>query len=58
MSHEVTAALVAVGVLGLWFPTTRVFALTAVSVLTFRYPPLGLAILLASAGFFLFRNRK
>ena len=58
MAPEITAALVSVAVLGLWFTSTRVIALAAVGALTARYPPLGLAILIASAGYFCFRFRN
>ena len=46
MTHDVSAALAAVGVLGMFFPQTRVFSLAAVAVLTLRFPSAGLVILL------------
>ena len=46
MTHDVSAALAAVGVLGMFFPQTRVLSLAAVAVLTLRFPIVGLVTLL------------
>jgi hypothetical protein len=58
LAEGVTAALVAAGVLGLWFPSTRGISVAAVAALTFRFPWLGLLILiLSAAAFYLLRIR-
>ena len=58
MTHDVTAAVVSVAVLGLWFTSTRVIALAAIGFLSLRYPALGPAVLVASVVTFLFHIRK
>lgn len=57
MTHDVSAALAAVGVVGMFFPQTRVFSLAAVAVLTLRFPSVGLVILLGCV-IYLFHIRK
>ena len=57
MTHDVSAALAAVGVLGMFFPQTRVFSLAAVVVLTLRFPIVGLVTLLGCV-VYLFHIRK
>lgn len=57
MTHDVSAALAAVGVLGMFFPQTRVFSLAAVAVLTLRFPIVGLVTLLGCVAY-LFYIRK
>ncbi len=46
MTPDVSAALVAVGVLGLFFPQTRVFSLAAIGALAMRFPFVGILTLL------------
>ena len=59
MAEGITAALVAAGVLGLWFSATRGISIAAVAVLTLLYPWLVVPILIASAAaFYRFRIRK
>lgn len=57
MTHDVSAALAAVGLLGMFFPQTRVFSLAALAALTLRFPSVGLVILLGCV-VYLFHIRK
>ena len=59
MAAGLVAALITAGVLGMWFSTTRVVAITAIAALTFIFPWLGVLVLATSiAAFWLFRFRK
>ncbi len=59
MAAGLVAALITAGVLGMWFSTTRVVAISAIAALTFIFPWLGALVLIASAAaFYLFRLRK
>jgi hypothetical protein len=59
LTHDVSAALAAVGVLGIFFPQTRVFSLAALAALTLRFPTVGLVILLGCvAAFYFLHIRK
>lgn len=59
MAAGLVAALVTAGVLGMWFSTTRVVAISAIAALTFIFPWLGALVLIASvAAFWFFRLHK
>ena len=59
MAEGITAALIAAGVLGMWFSATRAISIAAVAVLTFIFPWLVVPILIVSAAaFYRFRIRK
>ena len=49
MTERVTAALVVAGAMGLWFPSTRGYAILATAALSFIFPWLVIVILLGSA---------
>lgn len=53
MSASVTAALIAAGVLGLAFPSTRGMAIAAIAALVFIYPLALLAVLVGVAIYFI-----
>jgi len=59
LTASITAALVALALLGFWFSVTRGLAIGAVAILVFMYPWLLLAILIGSAAaFFLFHVKS
>ena len=59
MAASITAALIVVGVAGLWFSTTRVISIGAIALLVFLHPWLAIPILIGSAtAFYIFRIRK
>lgn len=59
MAVSVTAALIVAGVVGLWFPSTRVISIGAIALLVFLHPWLVVLVLFGSAtAFYLFRIRK
>jgi len=59
LTVSVTAALIVAGVVGLWFPSTRVISIGAIALLVFLYPWLVVLVLTGSAtAFYLFRIRK
>jgi hypothetical protein len=59
LAISVTAALIVAGVVGLWFPSTRVISIGAIALLVFLHPWLVVLVLIGSAtAFFLFRIRK
>ena len=59
MIASITAALVAAGVLGLWFSTTRGISIAAIAILVFLFPWLAVLVLIGSVtAFYLFRIRK
>jgi hypothetical protein len=52
----ITAALIAAGVLGMWFSSTRVLSITSVAILVFIFPWLVVLVLIGSAAaFYVFR---
>jgi hypothetical protein len=56
---SITAALIAAGVLGLWFSSTRGISIGSMAVLVFIFPWLVVLILVGSAAaFYFFRIRK
>ncbi len=56
MVASITAALVAAGVLGMWFSTTRGISIAAIATLVFMFPWLAVLVLIGSAAaFYLFR---
>jgi hypothetical protein len=56
---SITAALIAAGVLGMWFSTTRGISIAAISILVFLFPWLAVLALIGSVtAFYLFRIRK
>jgi hypothetical protein len=59
LAVSVTAALIVAGVVGMWFPSTRVISIGAIALLVFLHPWLVVLVLTGSAAaFFLFRIRK
>jgi len=59
LAVSVTAALIVAGVVGLWFPSTRVISIGAIALLVFLHPWLVVLVLFGSAtAFYLFRIRK
>ena len=59
MTASITAALIAAGVLGMWFSTTRAISIAAIAVLVFLFPWLAVLVLIGSVtAFYLFRIRK
>lgn len=59
MTNSVNAALIVAGAMGLWFPSTRGYAIVATAALSFIYPWLVIVVLLASAaGVYLHHIRK
>jgi hypothetical protein len=59
LAESITAALIAAGVLGLWFSATRGISVAAVAILAFIYPWLVFVILFACAlAVFVIRLRK
>lgn len=59
MTNSVNAALIVAGAMGLWFPSTRGYAIVATAALSFIYPWLVIVVLLASAaGVYLHHLRK
>jgi hypothetical protein len=56
---SITAALIAAGVLGMWFSTTRGISIAAIAVLVFMFPWLAVLVLIGSiTAFYVFRIRK
>jgi hypothetical protein len=49
LTESVTAALIVAGLMGLWFPSTRGYAILATAALSFIFPWLVVVVLLASA---------
>jgi hypothetical protein len=59
LAVSVTAALIVAGVVGLWFPSTRVISIGSIALLVFLHPWLAVLVLAGSAtAFYLFRIRK
>ncbi len=59
MAVSVTAALIVAGVVGMWFPSTRVISIGAIALLVFLHPWLVVLVLAGSAtAFYLFRIHK
>lgn len=59
MVLSITAALIAAGVLGMWFSTTRGTSIAAIAILVFLFPWLAVLVLIGSVtAFYLFRIRK
>lgn len=59
MPEAVPATLVAVAVLGLWFPNTRGLSLGAIAALTAKFPWIALlAVVLSAAAFYLVRLQQ
>lgn len=59
MAVSVTASLIVAGVVGMWFPNTRVISVGALALLVFLHPWLAFVVLAATAtAFYLLRIRK
>jgi hypothetical protein len=57
--ESITAALIAAAVLGMWFSATRWISISAMALLCFLYPWLGVLVLIGSAAaFYQFKVRK
>ena len=52
MVESITAALIAAAVLGMWFSATRWISISAMALLCFLYPWLGVLVLIGSAAAF------
>jgi hypothetical protein len=58
LAVSVTAALIVTGVVGLWFPSTRVISIGAIALLVFLHPWLVVLVLIGSAAALYLRIRK
>ncbi len=59
MAISVTASLTVAGVVGMWFPNTRVISVGALALLVFLHPWLAFVVIaVAAAAFYFLRIRK